>query len=257
MAGPTKEQLQERLAEAQAQLADTRPQVIVSLHGVLADMPEIAKRRVQSFQAFHVDDVYATLRPLLVKHALVIVPAVRSVEYDHGTFQKGTEFIDARIVVDYTVMSAIDGSTLRMTGAAEGRDTQDKATNKALQQAFKYALIQLLLINTGDDAEDDPGKGERAVAQPAQPELTPEQISEKLTNAAKAKLYELITDNLGKDSTEKDRRDEAGRAWPLVLERAGIETITTKAEKQKVIDAAVALFDEDAAPFDADPASKQ
>jgi len=242
MAEPTKTQIQEQLAQAQAELADKRPGVITALHGVLRDMPEMAKRRVQSFQAFNVDDVYATLRPLLVKHGLVIVPAVRSVDYDHGTFQKGTEFIDARIVVDYDIWCTSDGTRIQMTGAAEGRDTQDKATNKALQQAFKYALIQLLLINTGEDAEEDPGGGDkpkgrrpRERSMPEKQELTAEQISEKLTNAAKATVFKLV----GNDKAE------AESAWPLVLEVAGLDTIKTKEDKDKVIEAAVEMFGHD------------
>ncbi len=51
MAGPTKEQLQEQLAEAQAQLADKRPQVIVSLHAVLAEMPEMVVRMGPDYRA--------------------------------------------------------------------------------------------------------------------------------------------------------------------------------------------------------------
>jgi len=237
MTEPTKAQLAEELAEARSELADRRQGVIVGLHGVLADMPDIERRRVQTFQAFNVDDVYATVRPLLIKHGLVVTPTVRSVEYTEGVFAKGTAYTDARIIVDYTITALSDGSTLRMTGAAEGRDTQDKATNKALQQAYKYVLIQTLLINTGEDAEEDPGRGDRPVAS-ADTDAVRAENQKRLTNAAKAALVEMLPN-----------ATEAAEAWPLVMEKAALpDGIRTESDRDKVIATAESMFLAPASP---------
>ena len=242
MAEPTKAELQQQLAEAQAQLADRRPHVIVGLHAVLADMPEMLRREVkgQGFSAFNVDDVYATVRPLFIRHALVVIPYVRKWEYRVGAFKSGAEFVDFFVEVEYVFVSAIDGSRESAVGVAEGRDSQDKGPNKAMQQALKYVLIQMLQINTGEDAEEDPGEGSHAVLQQTQQQAPPPPTPKQLTNAAKEKLLELLNGDA----------DEAKQAWPLVLERAGIEQIKTAADKKVVVDTAVVMFDEAAAPFD-------
>lgn len=131
---------------------------------VAKDLKPIAKQRVQSFQAFLVDDVYANIGPLLKKHKIVVAPQVLSADYTEGVSKSGSPYVDARVLVQYVFHSAEDGSSLSYIFAAEGRDHGDKATNKAVQQAFKYALIQAFQISTG---EVDPDAQHIEAGQPA------------------------------------------------------------------------------------------
>ena len=184
---------------------------------VANDLPTIERRQVQTFKAFNVDDIYAAVRPLLIKHDLTIAPWVESVEYGTGTFKGGTEYVDARIVMGYTFRCSVDGSRVDAKFAAEGRDTQDKATNKAAQQALKYCLIQMFQINTGEDAEENP--------EPAAPPMT----AQGFHNQAVNHLVSLI----GKDAKE---------AWPLVLEKAGVSVVEDEGAMVKAMMASTALY---------------
>jgi len=203
---------------------------------VRSELPTIERRQVQTFKAFNVDDIYTKVRVLLTAHRLSLIPRLLSVDYVTGTFAGGTEYVDARVVVAYDVVHAEDASSFTMVGAAEGRDSQDKGTNKALQQALKYCLIQSLMIATGEpDAEDDPGRGDEPVNDEADERI---RMRTQLTNAARAEVFKL----------EGDDQDKATLRWPLVLERAGVTLpITTEEQRDAVIAAAQALHDEVAA----------
>ncbi len=200
---------------------------------VREELPQLERRAVQTFTAFNVDDIYSAVRVLLTTHRLTVVPRIVSVDYADGTYDSGKAFVDARVVVAYDVVHAEDASSFTMVGAAEGRDNQDKGTNKALQQALKYVLIQSLMISTGEpDAEDDPGKGDEPVNEAAAERI---RMRSQLTNAARAVVFKLAGDD------EK----VAALRWPLVLERAGVTLpITTEEQRDAVITAAHALHDE-------------
>ncbi len=211
-------------------------QVWAAWNKVREELPQLKRREVQTFTAFNVDDIYSAVRVLMHKHDLALVPRVVGVEYAGGTYDSGKEYVDARVTMAYDVVHAEDASSFTMVFAAEGRDSQDKGTNKAAQQALKYALIQSLMISTGEpDAEDDPGKGAEPVNEEAAERI---RMRSQLTNAARAVVFKLAGDD----------QDAATLRWPLVLERAGVVLpITTEEQRDAVITAAHALADEDAA----------
>ncbi len=211
-------------------------QVWAAWNKVREELPQLKRREVQNFTAFNVDDIYSAVRVLMHKHDLALVPRVVGVEYAGGTYSGGTEFVDARVTMAYDVVHAEDASSFTMVFAAEGRDSQDKGTNKAAQQALKYALIQSLMISTGEpDAEDDPGQGDEPVNEEAAERI---RMRSQLTNAARAVVFKLAGDD----------QDAATLRWPLVLERAGVTLpITTEEQRDAVITAAHALHDEDEA----------
>ncbi len=193
---------------------------------VREELPQLERRAVQTFTAFNVDDIYAAVRVLLTAHRLTLVPRIVSVDYADGVYKGGGTYIDARVVVAYDVVHAEDASSFSMVGAAEGRDSQDKGTNKALQQALKYCLIQSLMIATGEpDAEDDPGQGDTPV--------DPDTMRTQLTNKARTVVFKLA-DNDEKVATQR---------WPVVLEKAGVAAILTEEDRDAVITAAHELYD--------------
>lgn len=142
-----------------------------AMAAVLAALTPIVKQQVSagrggSFKAFAIDDLYRTLHPLFADHEIFLLPEVLNVEYTAGEFASGGAYTDAHVKVAYHFMHA-DGSSVRAVFQADGRDGQDKATNKAVQQALKYALVQTFLIVTGDtDADAAP------LAEPRNPDYT-------------------------------------------------------------------------------------
>ncbi len=147
--------------------------VIERLNAVARDLGAIPKRHVdvgsKGYDAFMVDDVYAHVGPLLAKHGVVVMPKFIRVDYGTVTAQSGSSGTTARVVFDY-IFHAPDESTLTMTFAAEGTDYQDKATNKAAQQALKYGLIQMFQISTGEVDPDAVELPEQATT--PQPEVS-------------------------------------------------------------------------------------
>lgn len=127
--------------------------VVERLIDVKRQLGAIEKQEIkagrQTYNAFTVDTVYAHLGPLLAKHGIAVVPSLDAVTYVEGETSSGTKSVDARVVVDYSFI-APDESAVTMRFAGEGRDTSDKATNKAFQQALKYGLIQMFQIATGE-----------------------------------------------------------------------------------------------------------
>ena len=61
------------------------------------------------------------------------------------------------VVVDmnFHFTSAIDGSVCTVRMAGESMDTGDKATNKAMSAAYKYACMQTFCIPTEGDNDAD------------------------------------------------------------------------------------------------------
>lgn len=140
-------------------------QIYEQLSKVAAELGVIEKDTVnagrQSYKAFGVDTIYRHLRPLFAKHGVVVVPQIDSVTYGEITASSGSQGVSAHVIGTWLFYAA-DGSSVEMRFAAEGHDYQDKATNKAVQQAFKYGLIQMFQISTGEMDADAAPLPERA-----------------------------------------------------------------------------------------------
>jgi hypothetical protein len=151
-------------------------------------LPVIQKRQVkagnQSYKAFAIDDIYLQFHPHFATAGVFIMPHIHHVDYVTTTTAKGQIVTDARVIVDYTFY-APDGSHVAMRVAAEGRDYQDKATNKAVQQAIKYGLVQAFLQPTG---EPDPDTQTVETSSGKDPGVSP-------TDKAWTRVVELFPDN--------------------------------------------------------------
>lgn len=128
-------------------------------------------RNQQQNYAFRaMDDVAAAVQPVFAELGIVPVPFVVEREREEFKTAKGTSMVSVRLLVDHHFY-APDGSFVTVRTLGEGMDSGDKATNKALSAALKYALTELLVIPTyerGRDSEDDsPDINDRARQQPA------------------------------------------------------------------------------------------
>lgn len=117
------------------------------------------KNTAQGFKFRGIDQFVNTLYPALCKHGVFMTPHVVSESHELKEVQRssGKVGIDKHVhlLVEYTFW-AEDGSSVKVGPiAAEGLDSGDKSTNKALSSALKYALIQTFSIPTEDMAEGD------------------------------------------------------------------------------------------------------
>lgn len=102
-----------------------------------------------------IDDVYNAIAPLLAKHGLCILPRVLSRECVERVSQKGGALFYVTVDAEFDFVSAEDGTKHTVKTFGEAMDSGDKATNKAMSAAYKYACFQAFSIPTEsrDDAD--------------------------------------------------------------------------------------------------------
>jgi len=102
-----------------------------------------------------IDDVYNAIGPLLAKHGLSILPRTLSRDCVERVSGQGKALFYVTVDMEFDFVSAHDGSkhTVKMYG--EAMDSGDKATNKAMSAAYKYAMFQAFCIPTEGDNDSD------------------------------------------------------------------------------------------------------
>lgn len=102
-----------------------------------------------------IDDVYNALAPLLAAHSLIILPRMLSRTSEDRTSKSGGTLIYVTVEAEFDFISALDGSRATCRTFGEAMDSGDKATNKAMSAAFKYACFQSFSIPTEGDNDAD------------------------------------------------------------------------------------------------------
>lgn len=113
------------------------------------------KNEQQNYKFRGIDDVFNALAPLLSKNGLCILPFVESRECVERVNAKGTALFYITVRVRFSFVSAADGSQHDVTTYGEAMDSGDKATNKAMSAAYKYACLQTFCIPTEGDNDAD------------------------------------------------------------------------------------------------------
>lgn len=109
----------------------------------------------QNYKFRGIDDVYNALSPLLAKHGLCIFPRVLSRSMVERKSSAGGVLFSVVVEAEFDFVCSEDQSkhTVKMYG--EAMDSGDKATNKALSAAYKYACLQTFAIPTEGDNDID------------------------------------------------------------------------------------------------------
>jgi hypothetical protein len=140
-------------------VADTNtPQVLRGIQQVISAFAEkgIAKNHKNESQGFKfrgIDDVMNRMAQHLVEANLVIAPNIRSREVYERTNRNGNAIFYVTVLVDFTIYSSVDGSSIVCSVPGEAMDSGDKATNKALSIAYKYMAFQLFAIPIDEDPD--------------------------------------------------------------------------------------------------------
>lgn len=132
--------------------------IIESLSNIMTEIGAIGKSRKSmgvDFAYRGIDDVMNELHPLLSKNQVLTVPEVVEHHREERLTSKSKTMIYSIMTVKIHFI-AVDGSEVVATVVGEGMDTSDKASNKALAVAYKYACFQVLCIPTEDMAKADP-----------------------------------------------------------------------------------------------------
>ena len=124
---------------------------------IMSEIGAIQKAKKNAQQGFMyrgVDDVMNALQPLLHKHGVFIVPEVLEQKREERQTSKGGNLIYSVCTIKYTFYAS-DGSYITAVVVGEGMDSGDKATNKAMAIAFKYACFQVFCIPTEEMKDPD------------------------------------------------------------------------------------------------------
>lgn len=108
----------------------------------------------QGFQFRGIDAVYNALSPALVRNGLVILPRIVERTVSERTTLKGASLFYVVVKAEFDFVATEDGSTHTVTTFGEAMDSGDKATNKAMSIAYKYAAFQAFCIPTEESAAD-------------------------------------------------------------------------------------------------------
>lgn len=112
------------------------------------------RNKSQGFMYRGVDDVMNALNPAFIKHRLFMVPEVLEQSREERKTKSDGNLIYSVCKVKYTFY-AEDGSFIEAVVVGEGMDSGDKASNKALAVAFKYACFQIFCIPTEEMKDPD------------------------------------------------------------------------------------------------------
>lgn len=93
-----------------------------------------------------VDDVLARLAPLLAAHRLCILPRVLERMAAERHDETGGLLVSVTLRAAFDLVSAEDGSCHTIEAYGEALDAGDKATAKAMQSAYKYAVLQAFCV---------------------------------------------------------------------------------------------------------------
>lgn len=118
----------------------------------------IAKERLNTRDDYlyrSIDDVLKRLSPLLAEHRICIFPRALERAATDRIAQDGEFLVSVSIKVALELVSAEDGSRHVIETWGEAIDSGDKGTAKAMQSAYKYALLQAFCVTVAavDDAD--------------------------------------------------------------------------------------------------------
>ena len=145
-----------------------------------------------------IDDVMNALQPLLAKYHIFVVPEVLEQQREERQTARGGLLLYSICRVKYTFY-AEDGSSVSAVVIGEGMDSGDKATNKAMSVAFKYACFQVFCIPTEEMKDPDAETHDVRPKQTPPDTITAAQskaltdLCQKKWGAAASRMYKEVT----------------------------------------------------------------
>ena len=113
-----------------------------------------SKNAQQGFMYRGIDAVMNALNPVMGKLGLFLCPEVLEQTREERQGRNGGTLLYSILKMRYTLY-APDGSNVSCVVIGEGMDSGDKASNKAMSVAMKYAAFQLFCIPTEEMVDPD------------------------------------------------------------------------------------------------------
>lgn len=180
--------------------------------GVVAKNLNVDMGKGKSYKAVQEFDVLNAVKPIEEKYGIYSYPKERKI-IESGILEKETSYgisknMYLRIETTYEFVN-IDKpeEVITMTSYADGIDSGDKATGKAMTYSDKYSLLKAYKIATGDDPDKEasPEKGyTKEVKQTADNNIY---IKIKKLMAEKKVLANEISDTFQKNSADMTQEE--------------------------------------------------
>jgi hypothetical protein len=180
------------------------PKVYAAIAKVMSDVGKAGitkdkKNEQQGYKFRGIDDVYNALSGFLSAAGLCILPRVLKREVTERTTKNGGVLFYVVLDVEFDLVCAEDGSRHTVSVVGEAMDSGDKATNKAMSAAYKYACMEVFCIPTEGDNDADAKTHDVAAKE------VPEDCWIVLGDAAKAGEKELR--RVWKDQISEETRE--------------------------------------------------
>lgn len=129
---------------------ETTKNIYQRILGVMADVSYVEKgeKKVNNqYKYVSHDQVNSVLHPAFVKHGIVVIPTVVSMNQDGNRTSVclRTDFVNADN----------PNEKIDVISWGYGIDSSDKGPGKAVSYAYKYALLKTFCLETGDDPDQD------------------------------------------------------------------------------------------------------
>lgn len=145
-----------------------------------------SRNEQQKFMYRGIDAVMNALNPVMAKLGLFLCPEVLEQTREERQGRNGGTLLYSILKMRYTLY-APDGSNVSCVVIGEGMDSGDKASNKAMSVAMKYAAFQLFCIPTEEMVDPD------AECHEVLPKNAPKQVQTPAPAPAKANAPAQVT----------------------------------------------------------------
>lgn len=177
-----------------------------------------------------IDQVLNAMNPIYSKCNLVILPRMISRVTSERETKAGAWINYVALHAEFDLVCTVDGSKHTITTFGEAMDSGDKATNKAMSIAYKYAVIQAFaipVIGTDDPDESIPEGGPVKDSKGKDPEpsnLAPNLLAQALediscadSNEALKKAFATAWTAAAGDKAARSEIDKAYRSHPKYI----------------------------------------
>lgn len=162
----------------------------------------VATSQTQSYKAVSEVDILNAVKPLEIKHGVCSMPTDRQIiessiletVKEFKGEKKTTRQLHMRVMTTYEFINVDDpNDRIQTITFADGIDSGDKASGKAMTYADKYALMKMYKIQTGEDIDavaSEELKGQTAKTEPMITTSQIEIIKSKMNEERIAKMLE-------------------------------------------------------------------
>ncbi|MEI8033006.1 MAG: ERF family protein [Chlorobiaceae bacterium] len=132
---------------------EKEPRIYQAMIDALSEAEVITKGRKNPQQGYSfrgIDDIYNAMHSILAKHRLFTTSEILNVERFEWETKNGGRMTEYALLIRWKFQT-VDGSSVTTETVGQAMDSGDKAANKAMSAAHKYAFLQAFTIPTEGD----------------------------------------------------------------------------------------------------------